>query len=216
MVQMLGAARQDSSCSTYGYSHADYGVSSSYHYVPGPADRGESDERGDDDGSDGGDGDGGDGEGGDGDGDGGDDDHDDGSHNKRPDVVRDVPAPTQKRKKAAEGGPVDPELIPSYGGHVAGRIWRGQDRGLLKCRSRYMALTGWELTDSQAWIYLYFPMFVPPFRHSPEGCNPYMQMFPQIGYKSESKLLNIRLRLYMMTGDEVQWMPYRTQDVCNC
>ncbi|KAI5673600.1 hypothetical protein M9H77_13964 [Catharanthus roseus] len=75
-----------------------------------------------------------------------------GSRNKRPEVARDVPAPTQKRKKvkasdweqtgAAEGGPVDPELIPSYGGHVAGLIWRGQDRGLLKCRSRYMALTG--------------------------------------------------------------------------
>ncbi|KAI5668746.1 hypothetical protein M9H77_18599 [Catharanthus roseus] len=58
------------------------------------------------------------------------------SHNKRPEVARDVPAPTQKRKKvkpsdweqteAAEGGPVDPKLIPSYGGHTAGRIWRGQ------------------------------------------------------------------------------------------
>ncbi|KAI5653546.1 hypothetical protein M9H77_30733 [Catharanthus roseus] len=59
-----------------------------------------------------------------------------GSRNKRPDVARDVLAPTQKRKKmkpsdweqteAAKGGPVDPELILSYGGHVAGRIWRGQ------------------------------------------------------------------------------------------
>ncbi|KAI5677637.1 hypothetical protein M9H77_08587 [Catharanthus roseus] len=58
------------------------------------------------------------------------------SRNKRPDVARDVPAPMEKRKKvkpsdweqieAAEGGPVDPELIPSYGGHVAGRIWHGQ------------------------------------------------------------------------------------------
>ncbi|KAI5648922.1 hypothetical protein M9H77_34927 [Catharanthus roseus] len=47
-----------------------------------------------------------------------------------PDVARDVPAPMQKRMKvkpsdweqteAVEGGPVDPELIPSYGGHVAG------------------------------------------------------------------------------------------------
>ncbi|KAI5654511.1 hypothetical protein M9H77_31698 [Catharanthus roseus] len=37
---MLGAARQDSSCSTHGYSHADYSVSSSDHYVPRPADRG--------------------------------------------------------------------------------------------------------------------------------------------------------------------------------
>ncbi|KAI5656299.1 hypothetical protein M9H77_25092 [Catharanthus roseus] len=59
-----------------------------------------------------------------------------GSRNKRPEVARDVSAPTQKRKKvkpsnweqteAAERGPVDPELIPSYGGHVAGQIWRGQ------------------------------------------------------------------------------------------
>ncbi|KAI5658325.1 hypothetical protein M9H77_27118 [Catharanthus roseus] len=37
---MLGATRQDSSCSTHGYSHAEYGVSSSDPYVPGPADRG--------------------------------------------------------------------------------------------------------------------------------------------------------------------------------
>ncbi|KAI5676678.1 hypothetical protein M9H77_07628 [Catharanthus roseus] len=204
--QMLGATRQDSSCSTHGYSHADYGVSSSDHYVPGLADRvlegdrvlgeeqervqtlhiqGESDERGDDDGGDDGDGEGLDGEGGDGDGDGGDDDHNDGDddgdeeqplyvapvapasgsdgrprHGKGkgltgsliPDVVLDVLVPTQKRKKVkpsdweqtktAEGGPVDLELIPSYGGYVAGRIWRGQDRGLLKCRSRYMALAG--------------------------------------------------------------------------
>ncbi|KAI5665838.1 hypothetical protein M9H77_15691 [Catharanthus roseus] len=95
---MLGAARQDSSCSTHGYSHADYGVSSSDHYVLGPADRpvyvapvapaNESDGR---------------------------PRHGKGkgltcslmsvmskfagSRNKRPDVVRDVPAPTQKRKK---------------------------------------------------------------------------------------------------------------------
>ncbi|KAI5649672.1 hypothetical protein M9H77_35677 [Catharanthus roseus] len=48
-----------------------------------------------------------------------------GSRNKRPNKARDVPAPTQwKRLKAsdweqtgpAEGGPADPELIPSYGG----------------------------------------------------------------------------------------------------
>ncbi|KAI5680746.1 hypothetical protein M9H77_01973 [Catharanthus roseus] len=161
--QMLGVFRQDFSCRIHGYSHAEYGVSSSDHYVPGPADRvsesdrvfgeeqervrslhiqGEANERGDEDG--------GDGDGGAGDGDGGDDDHDDGDddgdeeqpvyvahvapasgsdgrprHGKgkglidslRPDVVRDVPAPTQKRKKvkpsdweqteAAEGGPVN-------------------------------------------------------------------------------------------------------------
>ncbi|KAI5673782.1 hypothetical protein M9H77_14146 [Catharanthus roseus] len=48
----------------------------------------------------------------------------------------------------AKGGPVDPELIPSYGGHVAGPIWHGHDRCSLKFRSRYMALTGWELTNA--------------------------------------------------------------------
>ncbi|KAI5673421.1 hypothetical protein M9H77_13785 [Catharanthus roseus] len=184
---MFGAAPQDSSCNIHGYSHAEYGVSSSVPYVPRPADRvykgdigfegdrgvgeeqervrslyieREADERGDDDG------------------DGGDDDQDEGddagdeeqpvpvapvahtsgsdgrprhekgkgltgrSHNKRPEVACEVLAPTQKRKKVkpsdleqtspAEGGPVDPELIPLYGGHVAGPIWCGQDCGSLK------------------------------------------------------------------------------------
>ncbi|KAI5648843.1 hypothetical protein M9H77_34848 [Catharanthus roseus] len=180
--QMFGAASQDSSYSTHGYSHAEYGVSSSVPYVPSPADsicegaigleghRGlkrskkESDlyilrerrmreDEGDDT---------------------GDEEqpvpvapvaHASGSNghprcgkgkgltcsfmsvmskfarsrNKRPEVAREVPAPTQKRKKVkpldweqtdpAEGGPIDPELIPSYGGHVAGRIWR-DDLGL--------------------------------------------------------------------------------------
>ncbi|KAI5678119.1 hypothetical protein M9H77_09069 [Catharanthus roseus] len=54
-----------------------------------------------------------------------------GSCNKRPDKARDVPTPTKrKRVKAsdweqtspAEGGPIDPELILSYGGHVASPI----------------------------------------------------------------------------------------------
>ncbi|KAI5680419.1 hypothetical protein M9H77_01646 [Catharanthus roseus] len=51
----------------------------------------------------------------------------------------------------AEGGPVDPKLIPSYGG-----MWLdeyGVDRYFLTffyfCRSRYMALTRWSLTDPQ-------------------------------------------------------------------
>ncbi|KAI5657844.1 hypothetical protein M9H77_26637 [Catharanthus roseus] len=72
-----------------------------------------------------------------------------GSHNKRLAKARDALAPTQrKRVKAsnweqtspAEGGPVDPKLIPFYSGHVVGPIWRRQDRGLLKCRSHYMEL----------------------------------------------------------------------------
>ncbi|KAI5683303.1 hypothetical protein M9H77_04531 [Catharanthus roseus] len=39
-----------------------------------------------------------------------------------------------------DGGPIDPELIQLYGGHVAGRIWLGQERSILKSRSRYIAL----------------------------------------------------------------------------
>ncbi|KAI5664703.1 hypothetical protein M9H77_24026 [Catharanthus roseus] len=100
---MLGAARQDSSCSTHGYSHVGYGVSFSDPYIAGPADRVFESDRGFT-----------------------------GSfmsvmskfarsRNERPEVTRDVPAPTQKRKKvkasdweqteAIEGGSVDPELI---------------------------------------------------------------------------------------------------------
>ncbi|KAI5672106.1 hypothetical protein M9H77_12470 [Catharanthus roseus] len=87
-----------------------------------------------------------------------------GSRNRRPNVAREVSAPTQKRKKVkasdweqtgqqrevllTQRGPIDPELIPSYGGHVAGPIWRRQERGSLQCRSRYMSLTGWDLTDA--------------------------------------------------------------------
>ncbi|KAI5664076.1 hypothetical protein M9H77_23399 [Catharanthus roseus] len=95
---MLGAAGHDSSCSIHGYSHADYGVSSSDHYVPGPADRPiyvapVAPASGSD----------------------GHPRHGKGkdltgslmsvlskfagSCNKRPDVVRDVPTPTKKRKK---------------------------------------------------------------------------------------------------------------------
>ncbi|KAI5647965.1 hypothetical protein M9H77_33970 [Catharanthus roseus] len=63
------------------------------------------------------------------------------THNKGLDVALDVLAPTQKRKKvkpsdweqteAAEEGPVDPELIPSYGGHW--RVGYGVDRYLYLC-----------------------------------------------------------------------------------
>ncbi|KAI5672864.1 hypothetical protein M9H77_13228 [Catharanthus roseus] len=59
-------------------------------------------------------------------------------------------------------------------------------------------------------------MFGPPFRHSPEGYKPYMQMFPKIDYKNVSKLPDIRLRLVMMIADEVRWIPYMTQDVRDC
>ncbi|KAI5662957.1 hypothetical protein M9H77_22280 [Catharanthus roseus] len=128
-----------------------------------------------------------------------------GSRTKNLDKARDVPAPTQRNK----GGPIDLELIPPYGGHV--------DRGLLNCRSSYMALTGWSLTDAglfywqlrQAWIYMYFPMFAPAVRAGTQSCKPYIQQYPMLGYKTEHKLLDIRLQLDMMSADKVTWMPYR-------
>ncbi|KAI5673548.1 hypothetical protein M9H77_13912 [Catharanthus roseus] len=162
--QILGTAPQDSSCSTHGYSHTEYGVSSSVPYIPRPVYkvyegdmgfefRGLARSKKESDpyilrerrmremmmmeqpvpvapvtpacGSD------------------SRPYHGKGkgltgsfmsmmnkivgSRNKRPDVVLEVPPPTQKRKKVkasyweqtgpAEGGPVDPELIPSYGRH---------------------------------------------------------------------------------------------------
>ncbi|KAI5647336.1 hypothetical protein M9H77_33341 [Catharanthus roseus] len=135
--QMLGAAPQDSSCSTHGYSHAEHGIEFFRVIRLLARSKKESDpyifrERGMREtvyvapvaparGSDG-----------------------RPRHGKGKGltgrfmsvmkVARDVLAPTQNRKKmkasdwehteAAKGGPVDPELIPSYGGHVAGRIWR--------------------------------------------------------------------------------------------
>ncbi|KAI5648028.1 hypothetical protein M9H77_34033 [Catharanthus roseus] len=115
------------------------------------------------------------------------------------DKARDVLAPTQrKRVKASDWeqtcltkrGPVDSALIPSYGGHV--------DRGLLKYRSRYMALTRWSLTDAEAWIYMYFPMFAPAVRPDTQSCKPYIQQYPRLGYKTKHKLLDIHLRLDMI------------------
>ncbi|KAI5676025.1 hypothetical protein M9H77_06975 [Catharanthus roseus] len=58
-----------------------------------------------------------------------------GPRNKRPDKARDVPASTQrKRVKASDWEQIE----PAEG-----------DRDILKCRSRYMTLTGWSLTDPQ-------------------------------------------------------------------
>ncbi|KAI5666407.1 hypothetical protein M9H77_16260 [Catharanthus roseus] len=86
-----------------------------------------------------------------------DDDHDDDDAGDEEQLKR-VKASDWEQTVPAEGGPVDPKLIPSYGGHVP-------DRGVLTCQSRYMALTGWSLTDAEvvsfvtgtagAWICIY-------------------------------------------------------------
>ncbi|XP_021742236.1 protein MAINTENANCE OF MERISTEMS-like [Chenopodium quinoa] len=47
------------------------------------------------------------------------------------------------------GGPSDGSVIPSYGGHVARRIWEGKPRGVLKCynlTNACEALVGWKKT----------------------------------------------------------------------
>ncbi|KAI5658460.1 hypothetical protein M9H77_27253 [Catharanthus roseus] len=66
-----------------------------------------------------------------------------------------------------------------------------------------------------AWIYMYFPMFASTVRPETQACKPYIQQYP-MGYKNEHKLLDIRLRLDMMTADEVRWTPYRMQEIRDC
>ncbi|KAI5673903.1 hypothetical protein M9H77_14267 [Catharanthus roseus] len=55
----------------------------------------------------------------------------------------------------------------------------------------------------KAWIYMYFLMFVPA-------------QYPILGYKTEHKLLDIHLRLDMMSADEVRWTPYKLQEIRYC
>ncbi|KAI5650032.1 hypothetical protein M9H77_36037 [Catharanthus roseus] len=79
-----------------------------------------------------------------------------GSQQKRPEKSRPPTNPTQRKKSKNDGweqtvpddgGPQDPVIVPSYSGHVAGCIWRGQYRDILKSRSRYVSLTGWTPSD---------------------------------------------------------------------
>ncbi|KAI5659860.1 hypothetical protein M9H77_28653 [Catharanthus roseus] len=79
-----------------------------------------------------------------------------GSRQKRPEKLRPPTNPTQRKKSkndgweqtsTVDGDPQDLVIVPSYSGHVAGCIRRGQDRGILKSRSHYVSLTGWTLND---------------------------------------------------------------------
>ncbi|KAI5650192.1 hypothetical protein M9H77_36197 [Catharanthus roseus] len=51
-------------------------------------------------------------------------------------------------------------------------------------------------------------MFALSVRQGTEVCKPYIQQFLMLGYKNENKLLDIRLRLDVMTADE-PYMPDR-------
>ncbi|KAI5649410.1 hypothetical protein M9H77_35415 [Catharanthus roseus] len=130
------------------------------------------------------------------------------SRNKRPDKVRDIPVPTQRRKVKssdweqtgpADRGPVDPELIPLYRGHVAVILIimelfdvATDLRSRLSSSDRLHAL-----------ISMYFPIFAPAVRSCTQSCKTHIQQFPMLGHKSEHKLLDIRLQLYMMSVDEI-------------
>ncbi|KAI5681937.1 hypothetical protein M9H77_03165 [Catharanthus roseus] len=46
--------------------------------------------------------------------------------------------------------------------------------------------------------------------------DPYIQQFPTLGYKNKNKLLDIFLRLDVMTANEVRWVPYRMQEIRAC
>ncbi|KAI5672127.1 hypothetical protein M9H77_12491 [Catharanthus roseus] len=54
------------------------------------------------------------------------------------------------------------------------------------------------------WIYMYFPMFAPVLRPGTQSCKLYIQQFPMLGHKTEHKLLDIRLRLDMMSTDKAR------------
>ncbi|KAI5668868.1 hypothetical protein M9H77_18721 [Catharanthus roseus] len=139
-----------------------------------------------------------------------------GSRQKRPEKSRPPTNPTQRKKSKnegweqtgpADGGPQDPVIVPSYSGHVASCIWRGQDRGILKSRSRYVSLTGWTPSDpAVVWIYMYFPMFAPLVRAGARLCKPYIQRFAMFGHETEKKLIDLRIRLDTMTADEALWL----------
>ncbi|KAI5652851.1 hypothetical protein M9H77_30038 [Catharanthus roseus] len=88
-------------------------------------------------------------------------------------------------------------FLPDYSHCCRIRVLLGGSHGVLSVLRIY--------TGIWAWIYLYFPMFAPPVRLGTEACKPYIQQFPMLGYKNENKLLNIRLRLDVMTADEVRW-----------
>ncbi|KAI5673981.1 hypothetical protein M9H77_14345 [Catharanthus roseus] len=44
-------------------------------------------------------------------------------------------------------------------------------------------------------------------------CKSYIQRFAMLGHKSEHKLVDLRIRLDMMTGDKVRWTQYKLEEI---
>ncbi|KAI5659525.1 hypothetical protein M9H77_28318 [Catharanthus roseus] len=56
-------------------------------------------------------------------------------------------------------------------------------------------------------------MFAPPVRAGARLCKPYVLRFAMLDHKIENKLIDLRIRLDMMTADEVRWTPYRSNEI---
>ncbi|KAI5657304.1 hypothetical protein M9H77_26097 [Catharanthus roseus] len=65
----------------------------------------------------------------------------------------------------------------------------------------------------EVWIYMYFLMFVIAVRAGAKSCKLYIQGYPMLGHKSKHKLLDIHLRLDVMSADEVRWTPYKPSEI---
>ncbi|KAI5682920.1 hypothetical protein M9H77_04148 [Catharanthus roseus] len=56
-------------------------------------------------------------------------------------------------------------------------------------------------------------MSAPPVRLGAKLCKPYILRFVMLGHKTKHKLIDLRIRLDMMTADEVRWTPYRSDEI---
>ncbi|KAI5681575.1 hypothetical protein M9H77_02803 [Catharanthus roseus] len=139
-----------------------------------------------------------------------------GSDKKKPEKSRPPTSPTQRKKAKndyweqtgpADGGPEDPVLIPSYSGHIVGEMH-------IEVASRFVSLAGWTPSD---------PAVVELAREtglshlSGETRSEVVQtIYPEvcdIGHKSEHKLIDLHIRLDMMTADNVRWILYGPEEI---
>ncbi|KAI5661274.1 hypothetical protein M9H77_20597 [Catharanthus roseus] len=89
-------------------------------------------------------------------------------------------------------------------------------RCILKSCSHFVSLTCWTPSDpAVAWIYLYFSIFAPAVRPRAKLCKPYIQRFAMLVHKPEHRLIDLRIRLDMMTATKVRWTPYRLEVITN-
>ncbi|KAI5677035.1 hypothetical protein M9H77_07985 [Catharanthus roseus] len=127
----------------------------------------------------------------------------------------------------APGGPGDPKVMPSYGGHVTAVIWRGEvhsyglysatgdDADLpmdIRASCYVLSMIGNSIFTNNSglntWIYLYFPMFASPMRAGAVGHNPYIQQFELLGTTRGGFVLEYCMRLDTIRAVKVRWTLY--------